>query len=472
MIYENTFYGIEKDNFSVEVPEGSVEKYKRADYWKEFKRITAYKNFVCRPAKVVALNNRHTQEVVLNADGPWTVKSKPTWCTISPESGTGKTQLRITINALDHDVVENRIEDIVFSLTGTDYTTSCAVEQWDYAYEDDAVVPLQTATKGNGQLNVFFLADGYDAKTLASGAYLDLAKEQMEYFFGIEPYRTLRECFNVYAAINLSQETGVNTVNTYRDTRFMTIYGSSSEGLVPDEELITNYVENLMSQLGKTRRNSSMAIVIPNTSEYPASTTLFDDGFAISVCPQTESAYPSDLRGIVQHEACGHGFGKLGDEVIKMNRFAPAAIKAAVDEMHGRGYYLNLSSSGKMADVPWSFLIFDPRYSDEVDVFEGGYYYTRGIYRSESNSCMNYGIPYFNAISRYSIMRRILAYADLAFDDDYFYNNDSKEWGTTTYNVQTRSANVSHEIVGSRHIAPRIATGKRTTSEAKSKTNK
>jgi hypothetical protein len=472
VIYENTFYGIEKDNFSIEVPEGSVDKYKKANYWKEFKRITAYKNLVCRPSKVCAINNRHTQEIILNADGPWIVQSMPSWCSISAKSGTGKTQLKITIDALTHNSVEKRTGEIVFALTGTDYTTSCSVEQWDYEYEDDAIVTLQTASEGNGQLNVFFLADGYDAEALASGEYINLAKEQMEYFFGIEPYQSLRNYFNVYAAINLSQETGVNTVNTYRDTRFMTIYGSSSEGLVPDEDLVTTYVENAMSQLGKTHRNSSIAILIPNTSEYPASTTIFDDGFAISVCPQTESAYPSDLRGIVQHEACGHAFGKLGDEVIKMNRFAPSAIKSLVDEMHGRGYYLNLSSSGKMADVPWSFLIFDTRYSDEVDVFEGGLNYTRGIYRSESNSCMNYGIPYFNAISRYSIMRRILDYAGVSFDSEYFYSNDTKEWGATTYSGLSRSMNVSHEIVGSRHIFPRFTNKNSTKIKAKIKTNK
>jgi hypothetical protein len=162
----------------------------------------------------------------------------------------------------------------------------------------------------------------------------------------------------------------------------------------------------------------------------------------------------------VQHEACGHAFGKLGDEVIKMNRFAPGSVKSTVDAMHGRGYYLNLSSSGKMADVPWSFLIFDSRYSDEVDVFEGGLNYTRGIYRSESNSCMNYGIPYFNAISRYSIMQRILDYAGVGFDADYFYANDTKEWGSTTNSARSRSATNSHVIIGARHISPRFATKK------------
>ena len=84
-----------------------------------------------------------------------------------------------------------------------------------------------------------------------------------------------------------------------------------------------------------------------------------------------------------------------------------------------------------------SEFIFDVDYSDYVDVYEGGYGYTRGIYRPEANSCMNYGIPYYNTPSRLDIYRRIKDYAGEEFRMEDFRSNDTFEWGST---IITRAA--------------------------------
>ena len=79
-----------------------------------------------------------------------------------------------------------------------------------------------------------------------------------------------------------------------------------------------------------------------------------------------------------------------------------------------------------MKSVPWSHMIFDPDYSNTVDIFEGGYYHARGVFRSESNSCMRNNIPYFSAISRESIVRRIKEYAGESFSYEDFKANDTE----------------------------------------------
>jgi hypothetical protein len=237
----------------------------------------------------------------------------------------------------------------------------------------------------------------------------------------------------------MSQETGVNTVNTWRDTKFMTVYSGSISGLVADMDLIMDYLNNHTTYawwLG----DKNLVIMMVNSTEYNGATTLLDNGLAISICPPSVKDYPSDTRGTVQHEACGHGFGKLGDETIAKNAFVPASVMSTIQEMQGRGWYQNISLNGKMSDVPWSHFIYDPRYSDEVDIFEGGMGYTRGVYRCEINSCMNYGIPYFSAIARQDIMKRIVEGAGEAFDMDYFYAHDSKEWGDLSSGSATRAA--------------------------------
>ena len=89
------------------------------------------------------------------------------------------------------------------------------------------------------------------------------------------------------------------------------------------------------------------------------------------------------------------------------------------------GWFCNLDVTGDMNQVGWSHMIFHPQYSDVVDVFEGGYFHSRGVFRCESISCMNNNIPYYSAISRQAIVERIMDYAGEEFNLEKFYANDS-----------------------------------------------
>lgn len=163
----------------------------------------------------------------------------------------------------------------------------------------------------------------------------------------------------------------------------------------------------------KENLHETLVIIVPNSTDYGGMTQLWADGSAIAFCPLSTYDYPLDSRGVVQHEAGGHGFGKLGDECIYHNAFIDAcgcACCGHVDEFStakSYGWYDNLSLSGKAHGVGWSHLIYDHRYSDLVDVYEGGFMHSRGVFRSEQNSCMNNSIPYYNTISRESIVKRI-----------------------------------------------------------------
>lgn len=437
VVEDGAFDGVPKDNFSVEVPASAVPAYKMAEGWKEFKRITAYSDFVCRPTTVCALNTMHEETLVLNAEGKWRVTHRPEWCELSQYYGIGRTSIQLTISQLERGFGDRK-DSIVFALDDKDFTTYCTILQKDYEYGEDELVPLQLHSKGKG-IDILFLGDGYDADALASGAYMNLVREEMEYFFALPPYDRFREYFNVYAAVSLSQETGINTVNTYCNTRFGTIYGGSDmcggsgPNLIPDDELIFPYITETLTDSPFTddKLRRTLVILIPNTSEYNGVSYVYEDGRAISICPRSEQAYPNDTRGVVQREAGGFGFGKLGNEAVTKNAYATSGVLESIRLGQERGWYQNISTSGKMAEVPWAHFIFDPRYSDYVDIFEGGFEYTRNIFRSEASSCLNTGIPYYNAISRQVITMRIMEYAGESFSMDDFYANDTNAWGPT-----------------------------------------
>ena len=468
-VVDGAFDGVPKDNFTVEVPAGCVEKYRNAIGWSEFKRIAEYSNFVCRPAQAQALNAAHSEQLTLNADGDWTVASKPDWVTLSATSGRGKTPLSLAFQPLAKGA-GNRTGEIVFQMEheGKTVSTSCAVAQYDYQYDEDYCLPLQTHSKGRG-IDIVFVGDGWDGASISDGSYLDLVEYQTECFFAIEPYRSMREYFNVYVTFPLSQEKGVNTMSHYVNNRFGTLQGWSSliQGsqvgytstqLIMETDEVKDYVLEktpvVQDNLWRT-----LVIAVPNSSDYEGNTVFENSGMAISICPPSEQAYPRDTRGTIQHEAGGHGFGKLGDENISRNAFATNSVKQQVEDMHGRGWYDNLATTGKLHNVPWAEFIFDSDYSNYVDVFEGGFGYTRGIYRPEANSCMNYGIPYYNTPSRLSIYKRIKDYAGEQWTMAEFRAQDTFEWGPTTVTrgtVPSTGIEGLQPITGGNHHQPII----------------
>uniref|UniRef100_UPI0040295AE0 leucine-rich repeat protein n=1 Tax=Prevotella sp. TaxID=59823 RepID=UPI0040295AE0 len=432
-VLNGAFDGVAKDNFTLEVPESAIAQYQSANGWKDFKRIAAHHELVCRPSVACALSTEHKQKLVINAEGEWEVASKPDWCEVSPASGNKKTEVTLTIKGMAKNAA-SRDGKVVFRLKDKDYTHECSVSQYGYEYGEDEWITLQKATKGNkGGINIVLLGDGFNAKDIASGEYLNDIKQEVEYFFGIEPYKTYRDYFNVYTAIPLSTESGVGTVNTIRYNRFNTTF-TGGVGLKADYDEVFDYALGAPT-VNKGNLNQTLIIMVPNSTDYGGICQMWEDGSAIAFCPQSTYDYPLDTRGVIQHEAGGHGFGKLGDEYIYHNAFIDAcgcSCCGHVLEFNGAkslGWFDNLELTGKMHSVGWSHLIFDDRYSDIVDIYEGGYRHNRGVFRSEPNSCMNNDIPYYSTISRESIVKRIKAYAGETYSFEDFVKNDKRDAG-------------------------------------------
>lgn len=458
-IESGAFDGIAKDNFTLEVPESAVSQYQAAPGWCDFKRIAAHHELVCRPSVACALSTEHKQNLVINAEGEWEVASKPDWCDVSPASGNKKTEVTLTIKGMAKNA-GSRNGKVVFRLKDKEYTHECNVSQYGYQYGENEWLTLQKATKGNnGGINIVLLGDGFNAKDIASGEYLKTIKQEVEYFFGIEPYKTYRNYFNVYTAFPLSTESGVGTVNTIRYNRFNTTF-TGGVGLKADYDEVFDYSLGAPT-VNKGNLNQTLIIIVPNSTDYGGICQMWESGAAIAFCPLSTYGYPLDTRGVVQHEAGGHGFGKLGDEYIYHNAFidfCDCTCCGHVNELNGAkslGWFDNLELTGKMHSVGWSHLIFDDRYSDIVDIYEGGYMHNRGVFRSEANSCMNNDIPYYSTISRESIVKRIKRYAGEPYSFEEFVKNDKRDAGTVTRSIDVNDKRTAHTY----QHAPKIHKG-------------
>ncbi len=460
-IGSGAFDGVAKDNFTIGVPAQSVKRYQAESGWSDFKRIAAHYDFSLSRPRMRALNGGISRTYILRAPAnfSWSVDTEtlPDWVTVSPMSGTGKTDVTISVSDMDRtsDTFEvnegtfnspsyknykGRSVQVTFKLDEKDCSFTFDVEQYDYDYPDGYVQTLQAASKGPG-IDFVFTGEGYDAKDIAKGIFSTNATDGYNHLFDLEPYKSYKEYFNVYAVTAMSDESGIGTVNTVKDSKFGTVF-SQNRILCqkPDDAFDWAKKANASMDLGK-----SLVILLMNASTYEGICYMYGDGSALACCPISTNPYPYDFRGIVQHEAGGHGFGKLADEYIYHNAYIQNCgcfccehpkgdddINTSYGMYKSKGWYKNLSMNGDMKQVPWAHLIYHPQYSDYVDMFEGGYMHSRGIYRSEATSCMNNNIPYYSAISRQAIVERIMEIAGEEFTLEKFYAKDDDSFGTIT----------------------------------------
>ena len=460
VVGSGAFDGIGKENLTLEVPEQSVPLYQTANDWADFNRISAYYDFSISRKHIRTLNAEYSKEYMLRVPSgeAWCVESCPEWVTVTPSSGVGRTEITITVSKMERtsetftfeqmdtwgnwtsEIHAGRAGEIVFLLESKDRRVTMDVQQYDSDRYDGEVITNQTATKGGG-VNLVFMGDCFDARDIAMGSYLDGINEAIGYYFAIEPYKTYRDYFNVYTVLGMSDDSGMGTVNTVKDAKFGSQY--SLEGITPDTEITYEYAVKAET-VNEGNLNKTLVVMIENTDNYGGICYMWGDGSAIAICPMSRDAYPFDFRGIVQHEAGGHGFAKLADEYIYHNVFIQVCNCNCCDHLKGfyrgkgLGWYRNLSDNGDHKTIEWAHLFAHPDYMNKVDMYEGGYFHTRGIYRSEANSCMNNNVPYYSAISRQEMVERIMRYAGLEFSLEDFYANDVRDASNNDFTTRAK----------------------------------
>lgn len=448
VVGSGAFDGIGKENFTLEVPEQSVSLYQTANGWADFNRISAYYDFSISRKHMRTLNAEYTKTYMLRVPSgeAWKVESCPSWVSVSPSSGVGRTEVSITVSEMprttetftfeymntsgnwSEETHEGRAGEIVFLLESKDRRVSMDVQQYDCDNYDGQVI-AQNASIGAG-VNIVFMGDCFDARDIATGSYMEGINEAIGYYFAIEPYKSYRDYFNIYTIVGMSDDSGMGTVNTVKDAKFGSQYSLS--GIAPNTQATYEYAMKAAT-VNENNLNKTLVVMVENTQDYGGICYMWADGSAIAVCPMSRDAYPFDFRGIVQHEAGGHGFAKLADEYIYHNDFIEncscSCCSHLKDFRAGKalGWYRNLSTDGNYNSVEWAHLFAHPDYTNIVDMYEGGYYHSRGIYRSEANSCMNNNVPYYSAISRQEMVERIMKYAGLEFSLEDFYAKDVRD---------------------------------------------
>ena len=272
----------------------------------------------------------------------------------------------------------------------------------DYSM-DGKVKTLQKATVGKG-INIVFMGDAYTDRDMEE-LYGSLMWQAMEEFFSVEPYKTFRDRFNVYAVSVVSK-------NGRTGTGYSTALGTNASGtsISITEAGTDKCYEYALKVPGINDKKNLLICVLVNSNGLTGITSMSKSlQSGVAYCASGNNI--RDMFGVlVRHEAGGHGFAFLSDEYSPKTG---SPSQAFIDEYNmlyrNYGWYSNVDFTNDPDKVKWSAFLNDDRYKDEVGIFEGGATFMNGVYRPSQNSIMKTSMEeHFNAPSRWAIYKRIM----------------------------------------------------------------
>jgi hypothetical protein len=299
----------------------------------------------------------------------------------------------------DGSLAELDTATVIQAGQSTGYTST------DFSHDGEVTV-LQQHTVGHG-IPVVLMGDGFADRDISDSTYHRTMAKAMENLFSEEPVRSLRDYFDVYQVTAVSVN---DAVGSDYNTVFSSVPDYTSTHIDADAARVTQYAE-------KTNRPDSLnmlVVVILNSNVHNGVTYLYSRGnrpsqFAIAFCPICDDLDSELFRQVLVHEAIGHGLAKLADEYgYEKSGTADDEAKRQVDDGHSNSWYLNVDTSADSTRVAWWQFIDNASFANElIGTYEGGFTYTKGIWKPTVNSMMNQNDCPFNAPSRKAIYDRI-----------------------------------------------------------------
>lgn len=287
----------------------------------------------------------------------------------------------------------------------------------DYSKNGD-IMTLQKASKGQG-INLVLMGDGFtDRDMKAGGRYERLMESAAEEFFAIEPYKSFRDRFNVYAVKAVSKH---GNIGEKYETVFDTYLGNGTYigGNTERAYLYAQQVPSINSI------NNLLVVVLCNAAANSGTCYMYE-GTQSAVAFLTTQRDRCEYYGpTLRHEAGGHGFGFLADEYVTMSSKIPdSLVKSYTGQWEKYGWWANVDFTDNSSAVKWAKFLSIPEYSNEVGVYEGAFSYAYGTYKPTKNSMMNENLEYFNAPSREAIYKRIMKLSGETYSFDKFLQYD------------------------------------------------
>ena len=313
----------------------------------------------------------------------------------------------------------------------------------DYS-QDGEVVVLQEATIGNG-INLTYIGEAFVDKDMSSGGiYEEKMKEAMEGFFSIEPYKSMRDRFNVYAVKVVSPNAEFTQGAKHRINQ--------------DKTICFEYA----LKIPNADQQPLMVSVVYNNYSARSFCQMYSDGSFVSYIMQ-------DIEdgSILHHESGGHGFGQLFDEYVENGNVSKPLSEeecSYLDNVWAQyNWGANVDWRNAPSTVKWAHMLSDERYSNQdLGIYEGAYLYGLGVYRSSYHSMMRYNNAPFNAPSREAIYKRIMKLSEgenWKYDYEEFVEFDEKNRKASSRSVVKPLTETEKKEYAKKHCPPTLIKG-------------
>ena len=316
-----------------------------------------------------------------------------------------------------------------------------------YKLHDYTVHTLQEHSKGLG-IKIVIMGEAYTQSLIDDGTYAEHVGWAYNDLFVLEPYTTFKDYFDVYYVDIPSEddELGGNTA-------FGVYYDTGTNAMTVDSG--TTQVRDILSKLEETYYSyyDITSVILVHTSFSIRSITYsnFSTGFSAGYCTVLPASSEWSLGGLINHEALGHGFGKLADEYVEYDTTIPDETIESIRTRHTLyNARFNVDVTADPDSVLWSYFISDSRYANEgIGVYEGASLYQYGVYRSTETSIMrksslNYS---FNAPSRQGIYLRIMELSGEGYSFENFLEYDEVNRQAYSSGLRTRNAATDTDVL-------------------------
>lgn len=315
----------------------------------------------------------------------------------------------------------NNLKAFLQSATGMLY------ESTDYS-RDGSYEIIQEATVGNG-IDIVIMGDGYSDRLMET--FEADAATVMDQIFSVEPFKSFRECFNVYRLDLVSANEILSDVtSTALETK---VFGTS---VSYNSNMVLREAQIMFSGLGgESRMDNAVLIALLNHENvagtgwayYPDTENDYADGTGIVYVTRSDGGESLKARLLYN---VGFAFSKLADEADGAGTMGVSTSNELKQLTESYGWFKNLDFTSDPEQVRWAKFLTHEEYAGEgLGVYEGGYGgYGSGVWRSSETSIMNGDLAAgFNAPSREAIYYRIhkLAYGtDWSYDFEDFVTYD------------------------------------------------
>ena len=308
------------------------------------------------------------------------------------------------------------------------------------SYTTGEVIVYHKSSNAN-PVTMVVTGDGYTENDLQYGGKFEKnARSALDFLFGVEPYKSYMDYFNVYIIPALSVDSGADnyTIGLDRNTYFNSGWSDDGNDMYANDVLLMNFVRTFCPDFkdGKLTLDNLPICLLVNDVRHGGICYSWKSGKSFAIVPTTEGEWklPGNeetgisvctWRNTFLHEYGGHCFGRLMDEYHQEesgNTYDMGAIEGHSWEMPF-GLNITADETGVNDMVYWERMIGDERFP-KVGMYEGGYNYEYGIWRSEEVSAMDDNRRYFNAVSRRIIVERIMKISGQEFDFEDFCTKD------------------------------------------------